>query len=80
MKKSNKVLFLASFEDASILRKFTILFIITSIVPVGLLYYFYIQTTQLGHMTISAHKLYLRYAPYGFRRIYRFYHHPFPAC
>src|SRR5476649_2817431 len=54
MKKGNKkILFLASFEDASILRKFTILFLITSIVPMLLLYYFYIQTTQHGHLGIA---------------------------
>ena len=47
-KRNKKILFLASFEDASILRKFTILFLITSIVPMALLYYFYVQTTQHG--------------------------------
>jgi HD-GYP domain-containing protein (c-di-GMP phosphodiesterase class II) len=51
MKKNDKkILFLASFEDASILRKFTILFLITSIVPMALLYYIY---TQHGHLGIS---------------------------
>jgi len=54
MKKGDKKLFfLASFEDASILRKFTILFLITSIVPMGLLYYFYIEITQHGHISIT---------------------------
>ena len=54
MKKENKkILFLASFEDASILRKFTILFLITSIIPMALLYYIYLQTTQIGHITIA---------------------------
>jgi HD-GYP domain-containing protein (c-di-GMP phosphodiesterase class II) len=54
MKRNNKkILFLASFEDASILRKFTILFLITSIIPMALLYYIYIQTTQHGHINIS---------------------------
>ena len=48
-----KILFLASFEDASILRKFTILFLITSIIPMALLYYFYSQTIQHGHIGIS---------------------------
>jgi len=55
MKKRNKkILFLASFEDASILRKFTILFLITSIVPMTLLYYFYLETTQHGRIGIPA--------------------------
>jgi GAF domain-containing protein len=53
MKSNKKILFLASFEDASILRKFTILFLITSIVPMTLLYYFYLQSTQHGNINIS---------------------------
>lgn len=53
MKKGKKKVFLASFEDASILRKFTILFLITSIVPMVLLYFFYLQTTKNGHISIS---------------------------
>ncbi len=55
MKKDNKkLLFIASFEDASILRKFTILFIITSIVPMTLLYYFYFEITKHGRIRIPA--------------------------
>ncbi len=55
MKKSDKkTLFLSSFEDASILRKFTILFLITSIIPMTLLYYFYVETTKHGHIGIPA--------------------------
>ena len=53
MKSNKKILFLASFEDASILRKFTILFLITSIVPMTLLYYLYFQSTQHGNIDIS---------------------------
>src|SRR5271156_3165842 len=54
MKKNDKkILFLASFEDSSILRKFTILFLITSIIPMVLLYYFYYQTTHNGGLRIS---------------------------
>lgn len=51
-KDKKKLLFIASFEDASILRKFTILFIITSIVPMALLYYFYVEITKHGHIRI----------------------------
>src|ERR1035441_4073862 len=47
-----KILFLASFEDASILRKFAILFLITSIIPMSLLYFIYVQTTKQGHLII----------------------------
>jgi HD-GYP domain-containing protein (c-di-GMP phosphodiesterase class II) len=54
MKKvDKKLIFLASFEDASILRKFTILFLITSIIPMVLLYYFYVETTQHGRIHIT---------------------------
>jgi GAF domain-containing protein len=53
MKSNKKILFLASFEDASILRKFTILFLITSIVPMTLLYYLYLQSTQHANIDIS---------------------------
>jgi HD-GYP domain-containing protein (c-di-GMP phosphodiesterase class II) len=54
MKKADKkILFLASFEDASILRKFTILFLITSIIPMALLYYIYVQITQHGHINFT---------------------------
>jgi len=53
MKINNKkLIFLASFEDASILRKFTILFLITSIIPMVLLYYFYTQTASNKHLGI----------------------------
>jgi HD-GYP domain-containing protein (c-di-GMP phosphodiesterase class II) len=42
----------ASFENASILRKFTILFIVASIIPMGLLFYIYYQHKYLGHIDI----------------------------
>ncbi len=55
MRKNNKkVFFLASFEDASILRKFAILYLITSIVPMSLLYFIYYQTTHVGKIGISS--------------------------
>jgi HD-GYP domain-containing protein (c-di-GMP phosphodiesterase class II) len=53
-KGDKKLIFLASFEDASILRKFTILFLITSIIPMALLYYFYVETTRHGHLHITS--------------------------
>jgi len=53
MKNENKkIAFMVSFEDASILRKFTILFLITSIVPMVLLYYFYIETTKHEQLSL----------------------------
>ena len=51
-KDKKKLLFIASFEDASILRKFAILFIIASIIPMALLYYFYFQIIHYGHIGI----------------------------
>ncbi len=52
-KKNNKLFFAASFEDASILRKFTILFLLASIVPMGLLTYVYFQHNKSGHIELS---------------------------
>ena len=52
--KDKKLLFVASFEDASILRKFTILFLLASIVPMALLYYIYVQNNQHGSIGIAA--------------------------
>ncbi len=45
---------MASFEDASILRKFTILFLVASIIPMTLLCYIYLQNAQHGHIDIAA--------------------------
>jgi len=53
-KKDKKLLFVASFEDASILRKFTILFLVASIVPMALLYYIYLQNNQHGRIGIAS--------------------------
>ena len=52
--KDKKLLFVASFEDASILRKFTILFLLASIIPMVLLYYIYVQNKQHGSIGIAA--------------------------
>ncbi|MBF0504371.1 MAG: HD domain-containing protein [Candidatus Omnitrophica bacterium] len=52
--KNKKLLFIASFEDASILRKFTILFLVASIIPMVLLYYIYVQNNQHGHIGIAS--------------------------
>jgi len=46
--KDKKVLIIASFEDVSILRKFAILFLLASVVPMVLLYYVYFKNTQIG--------------------------------
>ncbi len=52
-KKYKKIFSLSSFEETSILRKFTILFLIASIVPLGLLYYIYAQYRTSGHIDLS---------------------------
>jgi HD-GYP domain-containing protein (c-di-GMP phosphodiesterase class II) len=50
IKKSRVV---ASIEDASILRKFTILFLIMSVIPLVILYYFYTQIRDHGTVLIT---------------------------
>lgn len=50
IKKSN---FVNSIEDASILRKFTILFLLMSIIPTVLLFYLYVQIRDHGSLQIS---------------------------
>ena len=47
-------MFVTPFEDASILRKFTIFFLIASIVPMALLYYIYVQNGSGQHIGISS--------------------------
>lgn len=42
-----------SFENASILRKFTILYFLMSIIPVAVLYYLYIQVRDFGGIRIT---------------------------
>ncbi len=44
---------LTSFENASILRKFSILYFVMSILPLGVLYYFFLQLRQHGMVIIS---------------------------
>ncbi|MDO8580653.1 MAG: hypothetical protein Q7S13_04165, partial [Candidatus Omnitrophota bacterium] len=50
IKKSRVV---ASIEDASILRKFTILFLMMSVIPLVILYYFYTQIRDHGTVLIT---------------------------
>lgn len=45
-KKDKKLLIVASFEDVSILNKFAILFLVASIIPVGLVFYMYTEHSQ----------------------------------
>lgn len=44
---------LTSFENASILRKFTILYFLMSIIPVTVLYYLYMQVRDFGGLRIN---------------------------
>ncbi len=48
-----KKLHLAALENASLLRKFTILFILMSILPIGVLEYFYFQLIDAGEIRIT---------------------------
>ena len=44
----------ASIEEASLLRKFTILFILMSIIPMGILYFFYLELRDNGSIGMAA--------------------------
>jgi signal transduction histidine kinase len=46
--KNKELFFVASLEDVSVLRKFAILFLISSIIPMILLYYVYFKSTSIG--------------------------------
>jgi exonuclease VII small subunit len=43
-----------SIEHESILRKFTILFILMSIIPMGILHYFYVEIAETGTLNLTA--------------------------
>ncbi len=53
MKKKQKQNFALSIEKESILRKFTILFLLMSFLPMSLLYYLYFQIKEYGSVQIS---------------------------
>ncbi len=44
---------LTSFENASLIRKMTILYFLMSVLPVGVLYYFYLMVRENGQLTIT---------------------------
>jgi HD-GYP domain-containing protein (c-di-GMP phosphodiesterase class II) len=44
---------LTTFADTSILRKLTILYFLVSIMPLSVLYYFYLQIQEQGHIEIT---------------------------
>lgn len=46
--KDKKLFLVASFEDVSILRKYAILFLVSSIIPMVLLYYVYFKNQKIG--------------------------------
>lgn len=46
-----------SIEHTSILRKFTILFLLMSVIPLIVLYYFYVELRDLGGITLSPDEL-----------------------
>ncbi len=50
---SPKKLQLTALENASLLRKFTILFVLMSLLPISVLYYFYLQIREFGYLQIS---------------------------
>ncbi|MDE2027381.1 MAG: HAMP domain-containing histidine kinase [Candidatus Omnitrophica bacterium] len=46
--KKEELFFVTSFEQASILRKYAILFLVSSVIPMVLLYYVYFRNTYIG--------------------------------
>jgi GAF domain-containing protein len=46
-----------SIEHTSILRRFTVLFLLMSVIPLIVLYYFYVELRDLGGITLSADEL-----------------------
>ena len=52
--QSNEKRVLTSIEDASILRKFTVLFLLMSIIPTTILFYFYIQIKNSKTILLNA--------------------------
>lgn len=44
---------LSSFENTSILRKFTMFYVLMSILPVGVLYFFFSQIRRTGHVDVN---------------------------
>src|SRR3989338_340105 len=42
-----------SIEEASLLRKFTILFLLMSIIPIVILYYFYLEMRDKGSIGVT---------------------------
>jgi len=48
MSKDKELFFVASLEEVSVLRKFAILFLISSIIPMVLLYYVYFKNMKIG--------------------------------
>ena len=51
-RKTSKIV--RSIEDASILRKFSILFLLMSIIPTTVLYYIYLQVRDQGQVSLTA--------------------------
>lgn len=42
-----------AYQDSSVLRKFTILFVVMSLLPISVLYYFYVQIRNYGILVIT---------------------------
>ena len=43
----------SSIENASLLQKFTVFFVLMSVLPVSIMYYFYAQIKEHGHFTVT---------------------------
>ena len=45
-----------SIQDTSIVRKFTILFLLMSVIPTVVLYYFYVQIKEYGQLQLTTNE------------------------
>ncbi len=52
-----KISFIPSFDNASILRKFSVLFLISSIIPIVVIFYIFFQMKDAGYSSISIEDL-----------------------
>jgi len=56
-KNKHRIRFVGSIEDTSLLRKFTVLFLIMALIPTLVLYYFYIELRDYGNIRITEQDL-----------------------
>jgi HD-GYP domain-containing protein (c-di-GMP phosphodiesterase class II) len=65
MKSKSSQIFGSSIENASLLQKFTVFFLLMSVIPVVIIYYFYMQVRSNGNFTIT-NLLTVNFGSWGF--------------